>query len=91
MSNGLWSRWGDAIKVAVSFGSVLVLLVGVNLAVVQWMVSSSESRLLAEIKENKETIRQVEFRLLRAIERIDERLDNFEERIAKNETRLSSD
>lgn len=90
MSNSLWSKWGDAIKVAVSFGSVLVLLVGVNLAVVQWMVSASESRLLAEIKENKETIKQVEFRLLRAIERIDERLDNFGERIAKNETRLNS-
>ena len=55
MSNSLWSKWGDAIKVAVSFGSVLVLLVGVNLAVVQWMVSASESRLMAEIKENKET------------------------------------
>lgn len=90
MSNSLWSKWGDAIKVAVSFGSVLVLLVGVNLAVVQWMVTASESRLLAEIKENKETIKQVEFRLLRAIERIDERLDNFGERIAKNETRLNS-
>ncbi|MDE2887400.1 MAG: hypothetical protein OXR72_04240 [Gemmatimonadota bacterium] len=90
MSNSLWSKWGDAIKVAVSFGSVLVLLVGVNLAVVQWMVSASESRLMAEIKENKETIKQVEFRLLRAIERIDERLDNFGERIAKNETRLNS-
>ena len=90
MSNSLWSKWGDAIKVAVSFGSVLVLLVGVNLAVVQWMVSASESRLTAEIKENKETIKQVEFRLLRAIERIDERLDNFGERIAKNETRLNS-
>ncbi len=77
MSNSLWSKWGNAIKVAVSFGSVLVLLVGVNLAVVQWMVSASESRLMAEIKENKETIKQVEFRLLRAIERIDERLDNF--------------
>ena len=90
MSNSLWSKWGDAIKVAVSFGSVLVLLVGVNLAVVQWMVSASESRLMAEIKENKETIKQVESRLLRAIERIDGRLDNFGERIAKNETRLNS-
>ncbi|MDE3001323.1 MAG: hypothetical protein OXU79_19780 [Gemmatimonadota bacterium] len=90
MSNSLWSKWGDAIKVAVSFGSVLVFLVGVNLAVVQWMVSASESRLMAEIKENKETIKQVEFRLLRAIERIDGRLDIFGERIAKNETRLNS-
>ena len=79
MGNGVWTKWGDSIKIAISFGSVLVLLMGVNFAVVQWIVGSSEARLLSEIKEIK-----------KAVERIDERLDSFGERIAKNETRLNA-
>lgn len=90
MNNGIWAKWGDAVKVAISFGSVLVLLMGVNFAVMQWMINASEGRIMKAIVRIEKRLDRMEDHLSTEIKRIDERLDSFGERIARNETRLNA-